>query len=156
MKINGYRTCKVKLQWNITKCPPEELKGILNTSSTSNDMEQLELSYIASKSYQLAVSSKINHMYIAHIAIPFLGISPERQVQKVKVTQSCLTLCKSMDSIQPGSSVHGILQARILEWVAVSFSRWSSQPRDGTQVSIWNNVNIWKWTMVIKPKVSTT
>ena len=78
-------------------------------------MEQLELSYIASKSYQLAVSSKINHMYIAHIAIPFLGISPERQVQKVKVTQSCLTLCKSMDSIQPGSSVHGILQARILE-----------------------------------------
>ena len=41
---------------------------------------------------------------------------------------------KSMDSIQPGSSVHGILQARILEWVAVSFSRWSSQPRDRTWV----------------------
>ena len=40
-----------------------------------------------------------------------------------------------MDSSPPGSSVHGILQARILEWVAISFSRESSQPRDQTQVS---------------------
>ena len=42
---------------------------------------------------------------------------------KVLVTQSCLTLCDSMDCSPPGSSVHGILQARILQWVAVSFSR---------------------------------
>ena len=40
-----------------------------------------------------------------------------------------------MDDSLPGSSVHGILQARILEWVAVSFSRGSSQPRDRAQVS---------------------
>ena len=40
-----------------------------------------------------------------------------------------------MDSSLPGSSVHGILQARILEWVAISFSRRSSQPKDWTQVS---------------------
>ena len=40
-----------------------------------------------------------------------------------------------MDCSQPGSSVHGILQARILEWVAISFSRGSSQPRDGSWVS---------------------
>ena len=40
-----------------------------------------------------------------------------------------------MDCSLPGSSVHGILQARILEWVAVSFTRWSSQPRNWTQVS---------------------
>ena len=40
-----------------------------------------------------------------------------------------------MDCSPPGSSVHGILQARILEWVAISFSRGSSQPRDWTQVS---------------------
>ena len=50
------------------------------------------------------------------------------------VTQSCLTLCDPMDCRSPGSSVHGILQARILEWVAISFSRGSSQPRDRTQV----------------------
>ena len=40
-----------------------------------------------------------------------------------------------MDCSPPGSSVYGILQARILEWVAISFSRGSSQPRDQTQVS---------------------
>ena len=51
------------------------------------------------------------------------------------VTQSCLTLCDPMDCIPPGSSVHGILQARILEWVAIPFSGRSSQLRDWTQVS---------------------
>ena len=49
---------------------------------------------------------------------------------KVKVTQSCLTLCYLMDY-----TVHGILQARILEWVAFPFSRGSSQPRNRTRVS---------------------
>ena len=49
---------------------------------------------------------------------------------KVKVALSCLTLCDPMDD-----TVHGILQARILEWVAFPFSRGSSQPRDRTQVS---------------------
>ena len=52
-----------------------------------------------------------------------------------EVAQSCLTLCDPMDCSLPGSSVHGIFQARILEWVAISFSRGSSWPRDRTQVS---------------------
>ena len=52
------------------------------------------------------------------------------EVLKVKVVQSCPTLCDPMDYI-----VHGILQARILEWVTFPFSRGSSQPRDQTQVS---------------------
>ena len=42
------------------------------------------------------------------------------------VAQSCLTLCDPMDYSLPGSSIHGIFQARVLEWVAVSFSRGSS------------------------------
>ena len=54
----------------------------------------------------------------------------------MKVTQSCLTLCYPMDCSLPDSSFHGILQARILEWVAVACSRGSSQPRDWTQVSL--------------------
>ena len=54
---------------------------------------------------------------------------------KMLVTQSCLTLCDPVDCSPPDSSVHGILQARILEWVAIFFSRGSSQPRDRTQVS---------------------
>ena len=53
----------------------------------------------------------------------------------IKSRQSYLTLCNPMDYSPPGSSVHGILPARILEWVAISFSRGSSQPRDRTQVS---------------------
>ena len=48
---------------------------------------------------------------------------------KVKVAQSCLTLCNTVDYIAPGSSVYGILQARILGWVVVPFSRGCSQPR---------------------------
>ena len=51
------------------------------------------------------------------------------------VTQSCHTLWDPMDCSPPGSSVHEIFQARILEWVAISFSRGSSQPRDRTRVS---------------------
>ena len=53
----------------------------------------------------------------------------------VKVTQSSPTLCDLMDCSLPGSSVHEILQARIMEWLAVPFPRRSSQPRDRTQVS---------------------
>ena len=47
-----------------------------------------------------------------------------------KPLQSCPTLCDPMDCSPPGSSVYGILQARILEWVAISFSRGFSRPRD--------------------------
>ena len=61
--------------------------------------------------------------------LEWLKMSSTRGV-KVKVTQLCPTLCDPMDY-----AVHGILQARILEWVAVPFSRGSSQPRDRTLVS---------------------
>jgi len=47
-----------------------------------------------------------------------------------EVAHSCPTLFDPINCTPPGSSVHGILQARILEWVAISFSRGSSQPRD--------------------------
>jgi len=52
-----------------------------------------------------------------------------------EVAQSCPTLCDPMDCSLPGFSVHGIFQAIVLEWIAISFSSGSSQPRDGTQVS---------------------
>ena len=53
------------------------------------------------------------------------------------VTQSCLTLtlCDNTDCSPQSSSVHGILQARILEWIVIPFSKGSSWPRDQTQVS---------------------
>ena len=52
-----------------------------------------------------------------------------------EVAQSCPTLCDPMDCSLPGSSVHGIFQATVLEWIAISFPKGSSQPRDRTQVS---------------------
>ena len=68
------------------------------------------------------------------------------------VTQSCLILCNLMECSLPGSSVMGILQARILEWIVIPSSRGSSQPRDQTQVSciavrfltIWATREAWK------------
>ena len=64
-----------------------------------------------------------------HTLSPFLPVC-------VFVAQSCPTLCDPMDcSPLPGSSVHRILQARILEWDAMPSSRGSSQPKDGTWVS---------------------
>ena len=53
-----------------------------------------------------------------------------------EVAQSCPTLCDPMDYSLPGFSIHGIFQARILEWGAISFSRRSSHPRDWTRVSL--------------------
>ena len=52
-----------------------------------------------------------------------------------KSLQSCPTLCDPMDCSLPGSSAHGFLQTRILEWVAMPFSRASSRPRDRTHAS---------------------
>ena len=59
--------------------------------------------------------------------------------------QSWLTLCSPMGSSLPDSSVHGISQARILEWVAISLSRISSRPRDGTHVSCIGRQILYHW-----------
>ena len=68
----------------------------------------------------------------------FLGLQTtpfSASISESEVAQSCLTLCDPMDGSLPGSAVHGIFQARILEWAAISFSRNSSQPRGRTRVS---------------------
>ena len=73
-----------------------------------------------------------------------LSISPKKV--KVLVTQLFLTLCNPVDCSPPGFSVHGILQARILEWIAISSSRGSSWPRDETRVSCTANGFFTTWT----------
>ena len=56
-------------------------------------------------------------------------------VSEVLVVQSCPTLCDPVDCSPPGSSIHGIVQAKTLEWFAIPFSKGPSQPRDQTRVS---------------------
>ena len=69
-------------------------------------------------------------MYRMNLCIMYLNIAV-----LCWVAQSCLTLCDPMDHSPPGSSVHGILQASILEWVAMPSSSGFSQPSDWTEVS---------------------
>ena len=76
----------------------------------------------------------------------------------VLVAQSCPTLCNPKDRRPPGSSVYGILQARILEWVAFPFSRGSSQPRDrtwdshivGRFLTIWANRGAYSFSFTLR------
>ena len=74
----------------------------------------------------------------------------ESYLGAVLVTQSCLTLCEPMDCSLSSSSVHRILQTKILEWVASAFSRGSSRPRDQTWVSCFADrfFTIWSWESV--------
>ena len=95
--------------------------------------------YILYTPKQAGSSSKIwmlLFIFFFHTSyLHFVQQTTSHRVWLVLVSQLCLTLCDPMDRSPPGSSVHGILQARILEWVAISFSGGSSQPRDWAQVS---------------------
>ena len=84
-----------------------------------------------------------NHLVLCHPLLFLLSVFPSIRVfssgqsigsviglKQSEVAQSCPTLCDPMESSLSGSSIHGIFQARILEWVAISFSRASSRPRD--------------------------
>ena len=67
---------------------------------------------------------------------------------KMKVTQSCPTLCNPIDY-----TVHGIFQARVLEWVAFHFSRGSSQTRDQTQVSLNYRQILYQLSHKVSPRI---
>ena len=81
------------------------------------------------------VSSLKKYKYNTDTCPVFIIMLWSERRKDSEVAQSCPPLCDPMDCSLPGFSVHGILQARILEWVTVSFSRGSSRPRDRTQVS---------------------
>ena len=95
-----------------------------------------------------ANGARVNCLLRSHFQLPeggFRGLSPVYQLvtsgrinqewQECSVAQSCLTLCYPLDSSPPGFSIHEVLQARILERVAISFSKGSSQLRGQTCVS---------------------
>ena len=96
--------------------------GVCYTRGSSQPRDQTWVSYVS------CIGRRVLY-HQCHLGSPFLLL------KEMKVSQSCPTLCDPMDSSLAGSSVHRILQARILEWEAVPFSRGSSQPRRRTQVS---------------------
>ena len=79
--------------------------------------------------------SRCNHSFFISNYFYNDKVTEKKEKWKVLITQSRPTLYNTMDYSLPSSSVHGILQARILEWVAISFSREYSWPREWTQVS---------------------
>ena len=84
--------------------------------------------------YHIFVHSSVDVHFILLLEGYFYWVENSRK-WNVFVAQSCLTLCNIMGCSLPGSYVHGIFQARILEWVVISFSRGSSQPRARTSFS---------------------
>ena len=88
------------------------------------------LTLLSPKSLQMVISAmKLKDAYYLE------GKLWPAQKSETEVSQSCPTLCDPMDCSWSVSSVHGIFQARVLEWIAISFSRGSSQPRNQTRVS---------------------
>ena len=98
-----------------------------------------------------------SHSWVGQGTLASVGQDPIEEAHlnyesESEVAQSCPTPCDPTDCSLPSSSVHGIFQARVLEWVAISFSRGSSQPRDQTQVShiVGRRFTIWATREVIK------
>ena len=86
--------------------------------------------HVLSVSHSLNIWKLFYQQQISEASLPRLS---EKNLKSL--TQSCPTLCNPVDCSPPGSSVHGILQARILEWVAIWFSKGSSWAKDWTWVS---------------------
>ena len=92
---------------------------------------------VRSHPFQLSALCYDSHMFLPGFLWPGLPCRhlPLWRCIRAKSLQSCLSLHDTMDCSLPGSSVYGISQARVLEWISISSSRRSSQCRDWTQVS---------------------
>ena len=113
------------------------------------------------------MSDSLRRHGLQHARLPYpsrtLGIYPKSCPLSAKWLHLCPTLCDPMDCSPPGSSVHGIFQARILEWVVTPTSRGSSWPRDVTCVSYLSwigsrffttstgspTICLWKWKVLV-------
>ena len=88
------------------------------------------------------ISTTLKHHCLLGYKCVWTSVFKWLKWREVKVAQPCQNLCNPRDCVPPGSSVHGIFQARILDWVAISFFRGSSQSRD------------WSWVSCIGGRVS--
>ena len=109
--------------------------SVATFSSFLSLSQHRDLSQWVSSSHQVA---KVLELHLQHQCFQWVLC-----ILCAKLCQLCPTLCDPMDYSPLGSSVHGILQARILEWVAMSSSRGSSWPRDQTHVSYVSCLGRW-------------
>ena len=106
------------------------------TTNTTFTISFLLLALLNYSCFSLSIRRNITDFRTFYLSIAFKCSKCPLNIEWVsEVTQSCPTLWDPIDCSLPGSSVHGIFQARVLEWVAISFSRGSSWSRDRTQVS---------------------
>ena len=117
---------KAGLKLNIQKTKITASGPITSWQIDGETMEKVsDFIFGALKSLQMVTAAmKLRHLLLGRKAMTNLKESES------EVAQLCPTLCNPVDCNLPGSSIHGILQTRILEWVAISFSRGSSQFRD--------------------------
>ena len=115
---------------------PHEMFSHLKSPSKSFKCQRLYVAFSGSSSANLERKLFLPGSFIAFyfLYLCYGTFNFLSHVPRAKLFQLCLTLFDAMDRSLPGSSVHGILQARIL-WVAMPFCRGSSQPRDQTRVS---------------------
>ena len=99
------------------------------------------------------VPTQGSNLGLLHCRWILYHLSHQKKKKKKEVAQLCPTLCDPTDCSLLGSSIHGIFQARVLEWVAISFSRESYQPRDRTQVSHIAGRFLTVWVIREAPKV---
>ena len=135
------------LEPDILECEVKwALESITTNKASGGDGNPVELLQILKDDAVKVLHSVCQHIWKTQqwpqdwtksvfIPIPKKGNAKECSKQSKALAQSCPTFCNPVDCSLPGSSIHGILQARILQWVAISFSRRSSQARDRTWVS---------------------
>ena len=107
--------------------------GILQKTFADLEWSLQSRAAMGSQSYEAGKWGRQSHHVIK--SCRKAGLHPRVGLVLMLSAQLCTTLCEPMDCSPPGSSIHGIFQTRILEWVAVSFSRVSSRPRDQTRFS---------------------
>ena len=126
------KNVKVLVTWSCQiLCDPMDCSP---PGSSVHGIFQVRILLRVAISFSRGPSRPRDRTQVSCVAGNSLRSEPPSEKVKVKVAQSCVSLCDPMDCSRPGFSVHGIFQARILEWVAIPFLRRSSQPRDQAQV----------------------
>ena len=144
-----WESTKASLKLNIHKTKIMASDPITSWEIDGKIVETVTIIFLVPK---ISADCDCNHKITRHL---LLGRKAMPDLES-EVAQSYLTLCDPMDCSLPGSTIHGIFQARILEWVAIPFSRRSSQPRDWTQVShiVGRRFTIWATREVIAYMIS--